>query len=536
MIELQAFTFADPTFFESIARYTPTSDYIDVLDEILPETWTTYRFDIWLSARPRDTTFETQGFKIHVSAINDSAEETIRRAVPLCVEAGVPFKVAGDPMLLRFLNSKGSSRASSGKFMTIYPPTTEVFTDLIQSIAEATSDLDGPYILSDKRYPGSKVVFYRYGGFLRIDQLNVDGTRQAMIEAPNGTLIPDDRVPFFFLPEGVEDPFPEPVGDWTVTYDDDGNEIDPASVVESDEDAEDANAEAILYNRFEIEEALAFTNAGGVYKALDLLTGDPAVLKEARPFANSWSLQGGFLDATRILKHEYNMLTLLKDSGVTVRPLVFFQEWEHVYLAEEFLEGIPLRQFRANEAVILTSYLDNPERVHRFCSAFRDVALGLVDAVRIIHEHDVILGDLSPNNIMIDPMTLGVKIIDLETAHVQGSDNDELFRTWYTPGFRPLEDLGTRRVRASDDLYAAGMSLYSMLTPVQHFFELNPTSVPVFLDRFVDAGVPVRVRHVIDHLLNDRLDDALALLNEWTEHDGEPLSWDAELWTAIQEA
>lgn len=536
MIELQAFTFADPTFFESIARYQPTQEYQDALNEILPDTWTTYRFDIWLSARPHDATFETQGFKIHVSAINDSAIETIRRAVPLCVEAGVPFKVAGDPTLLSFLNSKGAARGSSGKFMTIYPPTTEVFTELIQAIADATSDLEGPYILSDKRFPGSKVVFYRYGGFLRIDQLKVDGTRQAMIKAPSGDLIPDDRVPFFFLPDGVEDPFPEPVGDYASAYDDDGNEVDPETLEEVSDEAGDPNAAPILYHRFEIEEALAFTNAGGVYKAFDLKTSEPVVVKEARPFANSWSLQGGFLDATRILKHEYEMLTLLKDTGVTVRPIVFFQEWEHVYLAEEFVEGIPLRQFRANEAIILTSYLDDPERVHRFCSVFRDVALGLLNAVRVIHEHDVVLGDLSPNNIMVDPMTLQVKIIDLETAHVQDADNDELFRTWHTPGFRPLEDLGKRRVRPSDDLYAAGMSLYSMMIPVQHFFALKPDAIPVFLDRFVDAGVPDRVRDIIHHLLNDRLDAAVALLSDWTHHDGEPLAWDPDIWTAIQES
>lgn len=506
MNEFRRYTFVDSEFFEPISRYAPSSTYADALAELLPGGWETYRSDIWLGAHPVDATYPPQGFKIHVSAIVDTSIETLRRVVPVLVESGVPFKMAGDPTLLRYLNSKRAARGSSGKFMTVYPPSREVFETLVARLHECTRNLEGPYILSDKRFADSKVVFYRYGGFSRMRTLNADGTTQSVIQASDGTVVPDIRTPYFQLPDGIDDPFP--------TMDETGGPDGPV----------------ILGGRFEVEEALAFSNAGGVYRARDLQTGEAAVIKEARPFTNAWSLHGDQLDSVGILQREYDMLQLMMTTGVVVQPLAFFHEWEHAYLAEAFVEGIPLRQFRARDAIVLTSYMDDRDRVHRFSTVFREVARGLVEAVRCIHALDVVLGDLSPNNIMVDPRSLEVTLIDVESAHVRGDVAERIARGWYTPGFRPAAEAGGRTVTFADDLYAAGMSLYSMLHPVQQLFAFHPPAASRFMERFVQAGLPTEIKSVIAALCQGDADTAANHLSTWTSLDGVPLRWDPMIW------
>ena len=152
-----------------------------------------------------------QGFKIHLSATSRTAEDLLRRALPLCVDAGVAFKVLVDAFIVDFTNSKNYSRASSGKFITIYPPTVEACGALLDRLAAATGDLAGPHVLSDRPYRDSKVVFYRYGGFRPRFQMNLFGEKMAMIAAPDGGVMPDPRAPSFRLPPRSRIPSPPPI-------------------------------------------------------------------------------------------------------------------------------------------------------------------------------------------------------------------------------------------------------------------------------------------------------------------------------------
>lgn len=502
----QEFMLGHPEFFESISRRVATPEYIDVLANLLPEGWSTHRFDIWLSAHFDGLQLPLQGFKIHVSARPEYALQTIRRVVPVCIAADTSFKMAGDPELYRLLCGKAAARGSSGKFMTIYPRDTETFKTLIAQIAEATVGLEGPYILSDKRYDESRVVFYRYGGILRADVIGDDGISRPSIVGADGEMVSDDRTPYFSLPDWVEDPFPsEP----------------------------EAEGDTIIGGRFEVKEAFAFTNAGGVYRATDHETGDDVVLKEARPHTSVWvGADGRCLDSVDILTREYEMLVRLAETGVTAAPLSLFKAWEHTFVAQSLVPGIPLRQFRAHESIIITSAVSDPERMQRFCTAFKVVGTNLIDAVEAIHAHGVVLGDLSPNNIMVDPETLSVTIIDLESAHIPDEWSEPLYRVWHTPGFRrDPETMIERPVAPLDDHFAAGMSLSSLVFPAQHFFVKVPASKDRILGRFCQAGLPGEVRDVVDALCRGDVAAARAVLTEWTHVGERPLVWDADWWT-----
>lgn len=490
MEELSSFTFSDRNYFEPLGRFPVTPVYSDLLRTLIPADWKTARFDVWLRASPPNAVLAPQGFKIHVSSTVANAQTVLRRAVPECVRAGVTFKLASDPTLLRFLNSKRHTRGGSGKFMAIYPPDEPAFLALLEALHQATRDLEGPYILSDKRYRDSKSVFYRYGGFQRMSRLRPDGSQQLMIQKPDGTLLPDVRTPYFELPEWVKDPLPDSP--------------------EPEDDSE------LLHGRYQVLEALSFTNTGGIYRAIDQQTGHTVCIKEARPHTETWLGGEQTVDAVATLRREHDNLKRMQDLPFVPRLIELFQEWEHTYLATSFVDGEPLTRLRVRDDFIVLAYMDDPERVLRFCKVLRQLTLRLLDAVEAIHACGLVVGDISPGNVLYDRATGKLNLIDFEAALVRGESSVMSVR-WFNPGFRAESRRQATTLEPFDDFYACGMLVYNLVCPIQSLFELDK-SHPTFriLDHFVEAGLPVQVRCIIQALLEGRADLARQEVESWT--------------------
>lgn len=493
MRALFPFTVSNRYYFESLAAYPSTPAYADILRRHLSSGWTIERSDLWLYARPLHYTPPAQGFKLHVSAIPSNAEAILEAVVPECCSAGVSFKIVAGSNLLGLICSKNYGRGSSGKFITIYPPTEEAFKCLAERLREKTDQFQGPYILSDRRYKDSKVVFYRYGGLLRNYSLRIDGQRTPVIRGPDGTLESDERLPYFKLPVWVGDPF--------------GDSGEPA-----------ADGEAHLLNgRYSIQEALNFSNAGGVYKALDTQTGKSVVIKEARPLTAYWAENGEYMDAVRALQREHHILQKL--AGLSFIPVVvdLFWEWEHLFLVEEFVAKLPLTRLRASLDFTLAPYIRDQQRTQNFCRKFRKLATALLDAVEDIHRRNILIGDLSPNNVLVDRETLELHLIDFEGAQdLDDAEGDDHFSVkWATPGFASAERRHRSRLSRSDDYYGLGMSLYSLLLPVQTLFELYPPAQRAFAPSVSEAmGLPSPIQEAVYALLENRPEHARYLLSQ----------------------
>ena len=253
-------------YHESFDAYVPQqSDFYDRVMAMLPQGWQIIRQGIWFCCGSSENVVPRQGWKIHISATLTNAHEVLSRVMTVLFRRGdTDFKFALDMSTLFLLNSKNWSRGASGKFITIYPGDNEKFLDLIEELHQATKDLQGPYILSDHRYKDSRVVFYRYGGMKLHTALHYKGERIPMLVRPDGTEEPDERLPYPSTPS------------WA------GCILSPES-----NDAEASTEDSTLRNgRYEIQSALEFSNAGGVYLALDPRTGMNVVVKEARPFVN----------------------------------------------------------------------------------------------------------------------------------------------------------------------------------------------------------------------------------------------------------
>jgi class III lanthionine synthetase len=436
----------DKDYHETFDAYMPRkTDFYDLMASMLPQDWQIQRKGIWFHCGSPQNVTPLQGWKIHVSATPANAHEVLCRVAALLLRrADTDFKFALDMSILFLLNSKNWPRGGSGKFITIYPRDNNRFLELIEEIHQSTMDLNGPYILSDHRYKESRVVFYRYGGMRLYDVLNVKGERTPVLIAPDGSHFQDERGPYPVTPPWVSTIVP---------------------VDEPQETSEQSNC--LKQGRYEVQDVLGFSNAGGVYCALDRKTGKRVVIKEARPCVNP--MAHGH-DARELLKKEYRLLSLIERTGLAPKPIDLFEEWEHWFLVEEYIQGLPLACHSAEHNVLLRTRASE-EDYGRWQETFLSVCAGLFTALDTLHRHNIVFADLSTSNILVEEATGKLKLIDFEGAWQPGKDQPGVL---YTPGFVSQKRLAGGEAAMEDDYYAAGAVLMAYLFPVTGFFHLNP--------------------------------------------------------------
>lgn len=196
----------------------------------------------WTNVLVKNEKIPNQGWKIHISTNIKEAQKTLDIVSTLMIENNVSFKYVKSITELMLKDSKYGDRGSSGKFITIYPKDTEQFISLLSLLENNLNHLKpGPYILNDKRWYNSN-VFFRYGAFIP-RYIYKDGIKVDAIENLHGELIEDKRVPYYYLPDFVEEPIEIKNMDKTL------DQVDISSPLDS----------------FNIEESLHFSNGGGVY-------------------------------------------------------------------------------------------------------------------------------------------------------------------------------------------------------------------------------------------------------------------------------
>ncbi len=439
----------DPEFYEPIERYQPRRHFLEQAEAFTPVTSQIRQEAFWTHVKPIGSRSLMQGWKIHVSATQDNAVTILNIAGRICVKAGVPFKFASDRQILSMLLSKGCARGSSGKFMTIYPTSVEACRELLNELYEALRGQEGPYILSDRRYRDSKVLYYRYGGIIPLTRVEAGGGRASFLLSPTLEEVPDDRTPYFSMPDWVTDPFQAPEED--------------ADLVLND-------------GRFEVTSVLNHSNTGGVYLAVDHQTGNQVIVKEARPHINV-SLGGD--DAVAKLRKEHRLLTTLSGSGIAPEPVAFFTEWEHAFLVQEYIEGNSLHGFAAQRSKAIRSGATVPE-IQEWFRQVMGMAVRTVRLVARLHDRGIAFGDLSANNIMVtdpDSSTPLLRLIDFEGSCEIGVDGAI---NMFTPGYAPAARLQRRETFLTDDHYALGALMLGLIMPITVVNGVKPDAFEAF--------------------------------------------------------
>jgi serine/threonine protein kinase len=438
------YTLSDELFYEPYeAHYEPSQEYIAVVKELLPEIagdWMTTRDGFWFHVHPKEFKLPIQGWKVHVSATIQNGASILRRAARIALLNKVPFKLALDRNILSLISSKRWNRGGSGKFMTMYPSDIPGFERLLDQLHAELRDEEGPYILSDKRYKDCRVLYYRYGGIKRTTRIDMLGKKLPVLISPDGGAVPDIRTPYFAPPPWATDPFPS-----------------------EELEQEDTGLNA---GRYVVKRAFAFSNSGGVYLADDLSTGKEVVIKEARAHT---LMDGRGSDAIKLLKKEQEILELLRDTGISSKPLESFYDWENFFLAEEFVEGVDVRELMLTQSP-LTRVNPSLSDTSHFYEAFVKIFRSFARAMSVLHERGILFGDLSANNLKIDPATYDVRLIDFEGAVRPGVDDATPL---YTPGFKDPLRARKNAVGVEDDLYGLAAIMFYMIFPIHALSSLR---------------------------------------------------------------
>jgi serine/threonine protein kinase len=398
----EAFCLVDPFFYDSPILNREQDSEFAIASRSPAPGWERSEFADWLVYKPQRIRLPKQGWKIHVSACLDNAEEILAVVWDYCTWREIAFKFIRSERLLFLRNAKSADRGSSGKFVTIYPADEAELETVLTELGVALDGRAGPYILSDLRW-GAGPLYVRYGGFVHRRAPQFGGGLAPAIEGPDGEAVPDRRGPTFEIPTWVG--LPEC--------------LRPQLAARND-----MTVEELPYS---IEKALHFSNAGGVYLATDRRIGEPVVLKEARPHAG---LSADGADALARLRRERDILERLR--GLDVAPALrgYHTAGGHEFLAQEFIEGSTLSSLLV-QRYPLTSRDPDAASLAGYAAWVMQVCGRLETAVGAIHEHAITIGDFNPTNVMVG-LDGRIVLVDWEAAALADDSHKPALGT---PGF-----------------------------------------------------------------------------------------------------
>ncbi len=486
------YTLVDPLFYEDINVYQPrTTDFIAFVKDSL-SGWSVEAKGFWCHCRPPQPTIgPSQGWKIHLSATFANGLLILSSVLSILRKENCTFKFVADRILLNMQGGKQWPRGNAGKFVTIYPSSKEQFASLIDSLYAATLGYNGPYILSDKRYKDSKVVFYRYGAFVRSERLASTGTIELVMRDPTGNELADERNPYFTVPPWESDPFP------------------------SSEEGDNQEEATLHEGRYLIKEAKVITNSGGVYLAEDRHTGKDVIIKEARPFTNCTS---SGTDAVSMLVKEYRLLSIIKHLNIAPQPLQLFREWEHLYLVETCLEAQVLRYHMSLGSLALKVAPSEEDRT-AFLKKYSYTYKSIAQIMEVLHAHGIIFQDWSHYNVMASWDGTQFWLIDFEGAIEEGVD---LPVALFTETFAEPFSRDSRRLPSREgDAFGLGSLMYAGIMPVNGLVSLTWHGGLSYLDSICgDLGLPSEIPVLIKGLLERNRDlrstaqDAISVLSQ----------------------
>ncbi|MFD9789961.1 class IV lanthionine synthetase LanL [Streptomyces sp. NPDC059070] len=419
---------------------------VEIVEAVLARTgvgpgtgrWRVREGESWCRVSPPDEPARLQGWKLHVSATPTAAPLVLARAAEVLVRAECRFKFAATVGRAADLVAHRYDRAGGGKFLTAYPEGDDAsLRELAAALHRATAGLPGPAILSDRPcFPGS-LVHYRYGVFSGVPALGDDGVLGAMLVDPGGRLVPDRRRAWFSPPEWApRDPFAH------------GEAAVPVRT---------APAEVLLDGRFLVRSVIRHAFGGGVFRGVDESTGASVIIKQARPHTAA-TLSGH--DARDLRCHEAAMLEEFAGSGCTPGLVALFEQQGDLFLVQEAVEGVTLRQW-----VVDHLEPDDGESWGVPVAVALRRARSLACLMRLVHAEGHVLRDFNPSNVMVADNG-EVCLIDLEMLARPGEPALRI----HTPGYAAAEQTAAPRhgpaPAVTCDLYSLGATFFHLVTAV----------------------------------------------------------------------
>lgn len=428
--------------YKDFNSYPVDGDLLCLIRKYIPINWKTLRKGAWQMFSINNF-MPDQGFKIHISATYNNRQKIIEIAIPILVKYKVDFKILTDDLSYTFINSKIQNPGSSGKYITIYPSTNELFKTLIEELYISLKNEIGPYILSDRRYKNCKCLYYRYGAFKPMTKKSEAGFDIYCLKNQEGELIEDGRHPYCTFPSWIDDPFMDE--QWFKKFYASNDETD------------------LFSNRYKLFSMIHSSNTGGIYKAIDTLSNKNVIIKEARPYTCSLNKE----DSISRLRKERDFLINNQNNVAIPRYIDYFTEWEHEYLVMENIEGLPLNRFNNHNNPLFNN--NSKYTKEEYSNLLISLWIKMAEIVNQIHKNNFIVGDISYFNFIIENKSnnLTVRIIDFETSNkINNKDNSEIA----TPGFIPYN--GKKLNSIYSDIFALASTFIACIYPINNIYSL----------------------------------------------------------------
>lgn len=379
------------------------------------DRWEVWRSNVWLYARPVGTPYQEHGWKLHVSARADQLSDVASIVLPALVRARCAFKLAVSADVLRELNDGITAPAAVGKAFTVYPQADQV-SSIAQRLVELLDGWQGPRVLSDRRVSGQAPVYYRYGPFHALWQSDPAGRLISVINGPNGQTFDSEATLEYRQPPWVNDPF----------------------AMES-QSAASPTHEVLLGGRYKVIGGVTKSGRGTVYRAVQLTSGQPVIVKQARPLVAE-DHEG--LDVRMRLRNERRVLEALAGVEHVPQLIDHFRHGDDEYLVVSDQGEFNLADDVAHNGRYVSSGRRNAD------SLAKQLARTLCD----IHARGVVVRDVTPGNIVVSDD--GVSLVDFGIAVV-----GNVVVRGATPGYAPSWQQQGAPPSVADDAYALGMTL-----------------------------------------------------------------------------
>lgn len=363
---------------------------------------------IFIGAFPKNGYMLKQGWKIHISSNGKNYLAILNIVLDYLKTKNIVFKVVSAEGSMEML-SKQFPREQTGKFITIYPSSKKVFQKTLLELSTLLKKFTGVPILTDKLFCPGSIVSYRYGGFIPIIKFNHEGSPVYCIWH-NKEMEEDIRSVGNYKPSWISDKFIQNNG--------------------FDKESKDLQLKK-LFTEYDIIKSLQFTNFGGVYIGINKKDNRKVIIKEARKFLGGSDLQhSSFSDVTELRYHEFETLKYLSSIEVAPRPKEYVKAQYSDFLIEEYVRGLTLKEFRLENPLYFCCNFDS--ELEKYLSKVAMIFYDLWRKIKQINDKNVLVNDISPNNIIVNPRDYSVKLIDFESATRKNCNKVPIF---VTPGY-----------------------------------------------------------------------------------------------------
>lgn len=463
---------------QNLRSKTEPNDYIYLVKNyITNENFPVTFKDPWTYLGISNNNRMANGWKIHISATFKNHIEILNIVAKYVIEKQISFKFSTNLEQFIYINGKNVARESSGKFIVLYPSEKAFFTTL-EDLYNLLKGFDGPYILSDRPYKDSKVIYYRYGEINPIRILDGYGTLSTRMIDNKNELITDSRLPYFRIPNFVEDTLYKP--------------------------AEEGKSK--LLEKYKIKESLYFSAQGGAY--LGTHDNQDYVIKEARKYTG---LDGEHNYATERLKKEYTTMKYLEGLDCVPKAIELIEDYGNVYLVEEYIKGKNLGHFAIDRSPIINRDRKENRIKPDYLKDLTAIVNSSLQAVSKIHSKGIILNDISSNNLIFNSENGSITFIDYEVAfHITDECNKI---NLFTPGFASEGDHSAYK----KDLHKFGLVFISCIMPINNIFSMSIKKKAEIIEFFKKLNIiPQNIINTISGLVNyefNNAEEALECLN-----------------------